>query len=121
LYGKAWAAIAYALVIALQAALGGDGWVEADEWVQISIAVVTAVGVYMVPITTQYKWVKTAVAVILAILQGLATVLLGGWEPNDWVTLLITALGAGAVLLAPATTVNPSGTGNVSVPLGADR
>jgi hypothetical protein len=50
-----------------------------------------------------------------------ATVLLGGWEPNDWVTLLITGLGALAILLAPATTINPNGTGNVSVPLGADH
>jgi hypothetical protein len=121
MYGKAWAAIAYALVITLQAALGGDGHVERDEWVQIAIAIVTAVGVYMVPITTQYKWVKTAVAVVLCILQGVATVLLGGWESNDWVTLLITGLGALAVLLAPATSQNPNGTGNVSVPFGSDR
>jgi hypothetical protein len=121
MYGKSWAAIAYALVITLQAALGGDGNVEVDEWVQIAIAVVTAVSVYMVPITTQYKWVKTGVAVVLAILQGVATVLLGGWEPNDWLTLLITGLGALAVLLAPATSINPSGTGDVSVPVGSDR
>jgi hypothetical protein len=121
MYGKAWAAIAYAAVLALQVALGGDGHVEADEWVQIAIAVVTAIGVYMVPITTQYKWVKTAVAVVLCILQGATTALLGGWEPGDWATLVIAASGAVAVLLAPATTLNPSGTGNVSVPFGSDR
>lgn len=121
MFGKAWAAILYALVIAIQAAVGGDGFVEADEWVQISIAFATAIAVYMVPITTQYKWVKTVTAVVLAILQGVATVLLGGWEPNDWLTLLITGLGVLAILLAPATSVNPSGTGNVSVSVGADR
>lgn len=121
MYGKTWAALAYTLVIALQAALSGDGRVEADEVVQIAIAVVTAIGVYVVPITTQYKWVKTAVAAVLALLQGLTTVVLGGWEPNDWLTLLITGLGALAILLAPATTINPNGTGNVSVPVGADR
>lgn len=121
MYGKSWAAIAYALVIAIQAALGGDGRIESDEWVQIAIAVVTAVSVYMVPITTQYKWTKTAVAVVLCALQGMATIVLDGWESNDWVTILITVVGALAVLLAPATTINPSGTGNASVPFGPDH
>lgn len=118
MYGKAWAAIAYVVAIAIQAA-HSDGHVTSVEWVQVGIAAATAVGVYMVPITSQYKWMKTAVAMVLAMLQALATVLLGP-HAGDWLTIVITTVGAGLVWLAPATTVNPSGTGNVSVPLGAD-
>ncbi len=55
------------------------------------------------------RWTKTAVAVVLAILQALATVLLGGLETNDWITLVIAGLGAAGVLAAPATSVNPDG------------
>lgn len=118
MYGKAWAAIAYAVAVAIQAA-AGDRHVSPVEWVQIAIAAATAVGVYMVPITSSYKWAKTAVAMVLAMLQALATALLGP-HAGDWVTILITTVGAGLVWLAPATTVNPSGTGDVSVPLGTD-
>jgi hypothetical protein len=118
LYGKSWVAILYAVAIALQAALS-DRTVTLVEAVQIGIALVTAAGVYMVPLTSNYKWVKTGLAVVLAMLQALATLLLGPHSGDVW-TLVITAVGAGLVLLAPATTVNPSGTGDVSVPLGLD-
>jgi uncharacterized membrane protein YccC len=120
-YGKAWVAIFYAVAVSAQVALGGDGRIESDEWVQIAIALVTAVGVYMVPITSNYKWTKTALAVVLALLQAFATFQLNGWESNDWITLLIAGLGAVGVLVAPATSQNPSGTGNVSVPFGTDH
>jgi hypothetical protein len=109
------------VIVSVQVAIGGDGRVEADEWVQIAIAFTAAVGVYLVPMTSRYKWSKTAVAFVLAVLQALATVLLSGWETNDWITLVIAGFGALGVLVAPATSINPSGTGNVSVPLGADR
>lgn len=118
MYGKSWIAVAYAVVIALQAALS-DRHITAVEAVQIGIAVLTAAGVYLVPITSSYKWTKTVVAVGLAVLQSLATLLLGPHSGDVW-TLILTAAGAGLVLLAPATTINPSGTGNVSVPLGLD-
>lgn len=121
MYGKAWVAIVAAVLISAQVAVGGDGRIGADEWVQIAIAFTAAVGVYMVPLTTKYKWTKTAVAFVLAVLQALATVLLSGWESNDWITLAIAGVGALGVLLAPAITINPNGTGNVSVPLGSDR
>jgi drug/metabolite transporter (DMT)-like permease len=121
MYGKAAVAILAAILVAVQAATGGDHHVEPDEWVQIAIAAVGAVGVYMVPLTTRYKWTKTAVAFLLAALQTAATVLLGGWEVNDWITVVIAGLGAVGVLIAPATSVDPSGAGNVAVPLGPDR
>lgn len=118
MYGKAWAAVLYAVAIAVQAA-GVDRHVSNVEWVQIGIAAATAVGVYLVPITASYKWIKTGVAMVLAVLQALATVLLGP-HSGDWITILIATAGALLIWVAPATTVNPSGVGNVSVPVGAD-
>lgn len=121
MYAKAWVAIVAAILISVQVAVGGDGLVEADEWVQVAIAAVSAVGVYLVPLTSRYKWTKTVVAVLLAALQSLATVLLGGWETNDWITVALAGIGALGVLVAPATSIDPNGSGNVSVPLGSDR
>lgn len=118
MYGKAWMAVAYAVAIALQAALS-DRHVSAVEAVQIGIALVTAFGVYMAPLTSNYKWVKTALATALGMLQALTTLLLGPHTGDVW-TLVITVVGAGLVLLAPATSLNPSGTGDVSVPVGLD-
>lgn len=118
MYGKSWAAVAYAVAIALQAALD-DHHISPVEGAQIGIALVTAAGVYLVPLTSNYKWVKTGLATMLAMLQALVTLLLGP-HSGDWLTLAITVAGAGLVLLMPATTLNPSGTGDVSVPLGLD-
>jgi divalent metal cation (Fe/Co/Zn/Cd) transporter len=121
MYGKAIVAILAAVLIAMQAATGGDHHVQPDEWLQIGIAAVSAASVYLVPLTTRYKWTKTAMAFLLAALQAAATLLLGGWESNDWITVAIAGLGAIGVLVAPATSIDPSGAGNVRVPVGADR
>lgn len=95
-YGKALAAVVGAALIVVQTAVG-DGRIDAQEWVQIAIAAATAVGVYVVPLAPQYRWGKTAVAVVLAVLQVLTTVVLGGLDTQEVVTLLITALTAAGV------------------------
>lgn len=117
MYGKAWAAVAYVVAIALQAALD-DRHLTAVEGVQLGIALLTAAGVYVVPLTSNYKWMKTAVAMGLAVLQTYVTVLLSGGA--DWLTIATATVAAFLVWLAPATSLNPSGTGDVSVPLGLD-
>lgn len=104
-YGKAWVAIATAAATALYAALGDDR-ITAQEWVQISIAAATAIGVYAVPLDPRYRWGKTAVAVILAVLQALTTAVLGGVERGEWVVLLLAALTAIGVASAPAVSTN---------------
>lgn len=101
-YGKAFAAVAGAGLTVAYGALFGDQHIDPDEAVQIAIAVATAVGVYLVPLDPRWRWGKTAVAVILAVLQALTTVILGGLDTAEWIALLLaagTALGVGA---APA-------------------
>ncbi|MEN3609348.1 hypothetical protein [Plantactinospora sp. ZYX-F-223] len=111
-YGKALAAVAGAALTVAYGALSGDQRIEPDEAVQIAIAAATAIGVYLVPLTPQYRWGKTAVAVVLSVLQVLATVILGGLDSNEWIALLLAALTVLGVGAAPA--VSSNGTSNAT-------
>ncbi|NJP33553.1 hypothetical protein [Micromonospora thermarum] len=105
-YGKALAATTFAALTALYATSSGDGVVDPDEWVAIAIAAVSAVGVYVVPLAPRYRWTKTAVAALLAGLQVLATVILGGVDANEWLLIAIAIGQALGVAAAPATSDN---------------
>lgn len=119
-YGKAIIAVITAAIVAAHQALGGDGHIDPTEWVSVAIAFATAVGVWLVPLAPQAKWSKTAVAVVLAVLQVLTTVILGGVQADEVLLLLITAAGALGIYIAPATTRTPFGTPDVSVGAGSD-
>ncbi len=105
-YGKAIAATVFAALTALYAVSSGDDRVDPDEWVAIAIATVSAVGVYLVPLAPRYRWAKTAVAALLAGLQVLATVILGGLDADEWLLVLIAVGQALGVAVAPATSDN---------------
>ncbi|MBF9135420.1 hypothetical protein I0C86_41960 [Plantactinospora sp. S1510] len=113
-YGKALAAVAGAALTVAYGALSGDQRIEPDEAVQITIAAATAISVYLVPLTPQYRWAKTAAAVALSVLQVLATVILGGLDSNEWIALLLAALTVVGVGAAPA--VSNNGTSNGQAP-----
>ena len=105
-YGKALAAVVGAALTVAYGALSGDHHIDPDEAVQIAIAAASAIGVYVVPLTPQYRWGKTAIAVILAVLQVLTTVVLGGLDSNEWIALVLAALTAAGVGVAPAVSSN---------------
>ncbi|MFE7868856.1 hypothetical protein ACFUYE_00690 [Micromonospora humida] len=105
-YGKALASLLGAILVALYAALGGDGHIDAEEIVQVGIAAVMAIGVYLVPLAPQYRWGKTAVAVLLAVLQALTTSVLGGLDAGEWIVLVLAGLTAAGVAVAPARSAN---------------
>lgn len=109
-YGKALVAVAGAALTVAYGALSGDQRIASDEAVQIAIAAATAIGVYLVPLTPQYRWAKTAVAVVLSVLQVLATVIIGGLEPHEWIALVLAALTVLGVGAAPA--ISNNGTSN---------
>lgn len=105
-YGKAVAAVVAAALAIAYTALSGDQRIDAEEWVRIAIAAVTAIGVYLVPLFPQYPWSKTALAVALSMLQVLVTVILGGVSADEWIAIVLaglTVLGVGA---APAASSN---------------
>lgn len=119
-YGKAVASIVFAaLTAALQITQAGSDF-GAVQTIQVGIAVVTAAGVWLVPITPEAPWVKSALAALLAALQILVAAVASGADPSTTVLqvalAVLTALG---VYLAPAS----SDTGeddDVTVGLGAD-
>lgn len=100
-YGKTIVAVALAVFTAVQAALP-DHLVNNTEAVQILIQFFLALSVYLVPVVPQYKWVKSAIAVVLAVLQVLVTLVVDGWQFTDWMPLLIAAATAVGVTLSPA-------------------
>jgi hypothetical protein len=105
-YGKAITAVVFAVLTAAQVYLGGDNHIDQQEWVQLGIAAASAVGVYVIPLAQQYAWAKTAVAVLLAVLQALATVVLGGLDSNEVLVLVLAALTAIGVGVSPAVSDN---------------
>jgi hypothetical protein len=105
-YGKALSAVVAAALTVAYGALSGDQHVDPDEGVQIAIAVATAAGVYLVPLAPQYRWGKTAVAVVLSVLQVLTTVILGGLDSNEWIALALAALTVLGVGFTPAASDN---------------
>lgn len=113
-YGKAIAAVVAAALTVAYGALSGDQHIDPDEWIQIAIAVSTAVGVYVVPLAPGYRWGKTAVAVVLSVLQVLATVILGGLDANEWIALALAGLTVVGVSAAPAVSDNGIASGGAS-------
>lgn len=111
-YGKALAGVAFVVATTIYTMLSGDNRIEPDEWVYICISLATAVGVYVVPLDPQYRWGKTAVAVVLSVLQVLYTVILGGLDSNEWIMLVLAGLTALGVAGTPAVSDNGVSSGN---------
>lgn len=107
-YGKAILAVIGAALVVAYGTLS-DQHVSAEETIQIAIALATAAGVYLVPLAPQYRWGKTAVGVILAVLQALTTVVLGGLAPDEWIVLVLAGLTAAGVAVSPAVSDNGIG------------
>lgn len=103
-YTKAIVAVIAAGIAVLIPTLG-DNTVDATELVNVVIAIVTAVGVYIVPNTTN-PVLKTIVAFVGAALAALVNILGGvlGWADvslADWLTVLLGGLSAIGVYVLP--------------------
>lgn len=92
-YGKTVGAAAIAVVVALQAALSGDGHISGEEGFQIATAVATAIGVYLVPAVPQWPWMKTAQAALLAAVTAGGSYLLDGISSADVAAIALAVLG----------------------------
>ena len=119
LYAKAILAIITAALAALAAALT-DGALSSAEAVTIGIAIVTAVGVYLVPNLDAgpARYAKAFVAAAGAGLAALATLLAEGLglsqvTLSDWITVLLAILGAVGVGIVP--NVSPAIIGEIEI------
>lgn len=104
-YGKSVLAVVFVVITAIQAAVS-DGRFTTVEDVQIVIAGATAVGVYLVPLHPSWTWSKTAIAVVLGVLNVAVTLIVAGWVSSDWTALILAALTAAGVAAAPARLVS---------------
>lgn len=100
-YGKSLLAVAFLVVTAAQAAIA-DGHLSQIEYVQISIAAVTAIVVWLVPILPGARGLKTAAAFVLAALNVLVTLIVGGVSAADLTEMVLAGLTAIGVGYAPA-------------------
>lgn len=89
--------LATAVVSAVAAAVT-DGKITPVEWVNVAIAGVTAISVYLVPnlpagsgIAT---YTKAAVVVLMAVLTALTDAIVGGLQTSEMLQIVIVALGA---------------------------
>lgn len=113
-YGKAVVAALLAVITAVHTFVS-DEFITPAEWIQIAIAVVTAISVYLVPIW-EYGWMKTAIAAILAALNVLVTLIADGVTSGDLVQVLMSALTVVLVAFAPARSDVPPNPSPVSRP-----
>jgi hypothetical protein len=109
LYGKALAAFGLAVVTVLHTALS-DGHVTRLEGVQIAIAAATAALVWLVPVVPEWPWSKSVLGGVLALLNVVATLIVGGWHSGSATEGILAGLTILLVRFLPATsTVTPGG------------
>jgi hypothetical protein len=100
-YGKSLWAFLFAVVTATQALIS-DGHLTQQEGIQVAIAAVTAFAVYLFPSMPQWPWVKTVIALFLAVLNVAATAIVGGIDSGDLTELILAALTVLSVGKAPS-------------------
>jgi len=97
---KAFVAVVMAALVTYQT-LATDG-VSVQDWCSVAVAVIGAVGVYLIPNTPALDWAKTAVAVLLAGAQAAVQVSGDGViSGSEWLTVAIAAIGVVSVYVAP--------------------
>lgn len=97
---KALVAVLMAGLVSYQT-LATDG-VSVQDWCSIAVAVIGAVGVYLIPNTPALDWAKTGVAVLLAGAQAAVQVSGDGViSGTEWLTVAIAAVGVVSVYVAP--------------------
>lgn len=113
--GKSIIAFLYALAVVIVPFVDGGRSLSTAEWVQVCIGATTALGVYIAPLIPQWPWAKTAIGALLAGLQILTTVLIGGVTGSDLLQIVVAVAAAVGIALAPAQSTN-----GVAVPWGSD-
>ena len=109
--GKTIAMLAATVASAIIAALTSGIGIDSTEWVNIAIALVTALGVFAAPNVPGAPVTKAILAFLGAVLTLLVNLIAGGVDTAEWLQLLVAGLGAIGVYAAPYTFQGPA-TGN---------
>ena len=100
-YSKFIAIVIATVLSAISAALLGDSVISPNEWVNVAIAGVGAAAVFAAPNVPGAAYTKSVLAVLAAGLTVLASVIIGGVSPAEWIQIAIAALGAVGVYAVP--------------------
>lgn len=100
-YAKFFAIVLAAVLSAISAALVGDSIISPTEWVNVAILGVGAAAVFAGPNVPGAKYTKAILAVLAAALTVLASVIIGGVSPAEWIQIVLAALGALGVYAVP--------------------
>ena len=104
---KALVAVLMAALVSFQS-LASDG-VSVQDWASIAVAVLTAVGVYVIPNVPALTWAKTVVAMLLAGAQAAVQVAADGRiNGQGWLTIAIAAIGVVSVYVVPNKAARPA-------------
>lgn len=88
-------------VVMSVASFATDNTVSTEEWIQVTIAGATALGVWAAANVPTFTWAKTFVAVVLAVLNLLVAYITDGISTAEWLNLAVAALTAAGVYALP--------------------
>jgi hypothetical protein len=99
--------IAMVVLLGVQTATSDGSTTDGQEIVQIMIGAVTVFAVWAAANLPGYTWIKTAIAAVLALLNVLVTVILGGVGTGEIINMVIAVLVALGIpmVTTPITTV----------------
>lgn len=100
-YGKSIAQVIATIIAAIVAAMTGDNVISAQEWVNVAILGVGAAMVFAAPNVPGARYTKTVLAVLTAVLTLLASYITGGLTQTEILQMVLAALGALGVYVAP--------------------
>jgi hypothetical protein len=92
--------VVMAILTSVQSAMA-DSHIDAQEWVQVGLGVLMAFNVWATANLPQYTSMKTYVAAAITVGAALYTFIVGGVSAAEWINLVILALSAVGVSLAP--------------------
>ena len=99
-YAKSLLAVVATVVTAIVAFDGGNG-LTSTEWVNVAIAGVGALAVFAAPNVPGAVYTKSVLAVATAVLGFLASAIVGGVSGDEWLQIIVLALGAVGVYAVP--------------------
>lgn len=100
-YAKFIAIVVATVLSAVAAALVGDNVISPQEWVNVAILGVGALGVFAAPNVPGATYTKSVLAALAAGLTVLATVIIGGVSTVELIQIGLAVLGALGVFAVP--------------------
>ncbi len=100
-YSKFIAIVVATVLSAISAALFGDNVISPQEWVNVAILGVGALGVFAAPNVPGARFTKSILAVLAAVLTVLASVIVGGVGTTEIIQIILAGLGALGVYAVP--------------------